>query len=131
MPDGPDGCKRYKMTKKDGSIFYAKTYDRSSIDGQTLESDSGWEQIGDAGGKHCYQYGKPFTSDPVEYIKTELKVDEAGNCTPTGDSSVENISLKFLVLAGFSLILKALAPTCSVDQCCQSVLKLAIKLRNK
>ena len=129
MPDGPDGCKRYRMTKKDGSIFYAKTYDRDSIDGQTLESDSGWEQIGDAGGKHCYQFGKPFTSDPQAYTKTELTIDEKGDCTPTSFSTLSPTDL--LHLSGNALILKALAPTCTIDQCVQSVVQLANDLKKQ
>lgn len=76
MRENPDGALCYKMTKANGDIFYAKTYQRDSIDGQTLQNDPGWEQIDDAGGKHCYQHGVPFDSDPEAYTKTALDLTD-------------------------------------------------------
>ena len=131
MPDGTDGCKRYRMTKKDGSIFYAKTYDRDSIDGQTLDSDSGWEQIGDAGGKHCYQFGKPFTSDPQSYTKTALDLTKE-EPKVVGLPTVQTLTLtETIALAGAALNLKANpATSTTLDECTQAVLGYSIRLMN-
>lgn len=79
--------------------------------------------------------GKSYTCYTTEQKTkgptTQLSVDPQGKCEHSDVSEVEDIPLKFLILAGFALVLKAMAPTCTLDQCHQSVLTLAIKLKKQ
>ena len=61
--------------------------------------------------------------------KTGLSVDVKGNFTLASFSTLSPTDL--LHLSVNALILKALAPTCTINQCVQSVVQLANDLRNQ
>tara|TARA_R110000803_G_C11957779_1_gene318360 strand:+ start:830 stop:1264 length:435 start_codon:yes stop_codon:yes gene_type:complete len=79
--------------------------------------------------KNGESYSCYTTKAKLKDTTTELKVDEAGDCTPTSFSTLSPTDL--LHLSGNALILKALAPTCTIDQCVQSVVQLANDLKKQ
>lgn len=124
MPDGKDGCKRYKMTREDGSIFYAKTYGRDSITDK-ITNDKGWVHTHDHNGIKCYQWGAPI-GEPT--VSTAL--DLTGEPKVVDLPTIQTLTLtETIALAGAALSLKANASTAiSLDECAQSVLGYSIKL---
>lgn len=127
------GGGKYTVCRKDESKFYLTNLgDRKFSVGMEITPIPA-EQTEDRGGLHHYEVGKPedvfAIADNPNVTALDLTQDTP-KVVPVPE--IDDVpALKFLILAGFGLVLKALAPTCSVDQCCQSVLKLAIKLRNK
>jgi len=70
----------------------------------------------------------PITGQEDDYISP--KNGESYSCyTPTSFSTLSPTDL--LHLSGNALILKALAPTCTIDQCVQSVVQLANDLKKQ
>jgi len=70
-----------------------------------------------------------FTNTATKGTTTKLSVDNDGKCAIV--SGLNNLSPEGMMnVAGNALILKALAPTCSIDECVKSVVNLAIKLKD-
>lgn len=127
MPDGDDGCLRYKMTRDDGTFFYAKTYGRDAITSK-FKNDAGWTHTHNHGDVKCYQWGHPLGEEEPKTDKTALDLTDEPKVVEAPKTDTLT-TVEAIALAGAALNLKAhSATTTSLDECTQAILGLSIKL---
>ena len=124
-------CDFLCLRRTDKSLFVLREYrtEPNHVVGSTINIPITGQEEDYISPKNGESYSCYTTKAKLKGTTTELKVDEKGDCTPTSFSTLSPTDL--LHLSGNALILKALAPTCTIDQCVQSVVQLANDLKKQ